>query len=404
MVTFSWQHGIEYNKIFYIAMNELKHIRIIYLISGYINHSLTKEENKELDNWRLARPSNAKLFQELLHPDYRKEKILQWNIDDTEVSLDRLKARRSHEPQKRRLWWPYAAAMSLLLATGLYYYQSRTIQPTDQVVLVNDVDPGNSKAILRLADGSTVQLDDTGNGTIAQQSGVSIVKTVDRGIIYQVNNTENTTSSSLYNTIEIPKGGKYQVRLPDGSEVWLNAASTLKYPVSFNEHGERRVELSGEAYFIVAHNKAQPFVVKTVNQEITVLGTEFNVNAYADENRTITTLLNGSVKVQSDNLAILKPGQQTMLSNGQLKVQMADTEAAAGWRNGMFLFHSMDMKSIMRQLERWYNVEVDIATIPDNQFYGEIQRDVKLSQVLSMLEATSGLKFKIEGRRITMRQ
>lgn len=385
-------------------MKELKQTRIIYLISGYINHSLTTTETEELDNWKAASPSNAQLFEELLDPTYRKENIVGWKTDDTEISLDRLKARRSHEPQKRRLWWPYVAAMSLLLATGLYYYQSRTIQPTEQTVLVNDVEPGNSKAILRLADGSTIQLDDTGNGTIAQQSGVSIVKTVDGGIIYQVNNTERTASSALYNTIEIPKGGKYQVRLPDGSEVWLNAASTLKYPVSFKEHGERRVELSGEAYFIVAHNKAQPFVVKTANQEVTVLGTEFNVNAYTDENRTITTLLHGSVKVQSDNLAMLKPGQQTILSNRQLKVQTADTEAAAGWRNGMFLFHSIDMKSIMRQLERWYNVEVDIATIPDNQFYGEIPRDVKLSQVLSMLEATSGLKFKIEGRRITMQQ
>lgn len=385
-----------------MPMKELKQTRIIYLISGYIKKDLTPDEIEELDNWRSFSPSNAKLFEELLDRNFRNEAIAGWKLEDTESSLMQLQAKRNTTPHKRILWWPYAAAMSLLLVTGLYFYKARDSSQPMQTRLVNDVAPGSTKAVLRLADGSVIQLDATSTGTIAQQSGISIVKTEDGSIAYQVNDTENAVSSQQYNTIEIPRGGKYLVHLPDGSKVWLNAASTLKYPVFFKDHGERSVELSGEAYFSITHNKAQPFVVRTAHQEITVLGTEFNVNAYFDEANTTTTLLRGSVKVKANSLAILKPGQQTVLTKGHLKVQTADTESATGWKNDLFLFYKTDMKSIMRQLERWYNVDVDISTIPDNQFYGEIPRDVKLSQVLSMLEATSGLKFKIEGRRITM--
>lgn len=383
-------------------MKELKQTRIIYLVSGYLEQRLTPEETEELEAWKQARPSNAKLFEELTDVSYRNVAIADWNPADTESSLIRLQAKRDNLLVRRKLWWPYAAAMSMLLVFGIYFYQAQNASPSVQIALVNDALPGSSKATLKLSDGSVIQLDATQNGTIAHQSGISIIKAKDGSIIYQVNDLENNSSSQQYNTIDIPRGGKYRLRLPDGTEVWLNAASSLTYPISFREQTERRVELTGEAYFSVTHNIAQPFIVKTYDQSITVLGTEFNVNAYPDENKITTTLLKGSVKVQAGNLEILKPGQQTVLLKGQLKVQEANTEGATGWKNDLFLFYETDMKSIMRQLARWYDVDVDISTIPNNQFYGEIPRDVKLSQVLSMLEATSGLKFQIEGRRITM--
>jgi len=384
-------------------MKELKQTRIIYLISGYINQNLTPDEKDELDKWRSTRPSNAQLFKDLLDTSNSNKAIADWNVEDTESSLLKLRAKRDNTTQKEKLWWPYAAAVAAFFAIGIYFYQHSIERQNIPTALVNDVAPGTSKAILRLSDGSIIQLDSTVSGAIAQQSGISIIKTEDGSLIYQVNNNEKAASGQ-YNTIEVPRGGKYQVRLPDGSKVWLNAASTLKYPVSFNEREERRVELSGEAYFNIAHNKSQPFVVKTTKQEVTVLGTEFNVSAYPDEMKTTTTLLKGSVRVKAGNLAMLKPGQQTILSDGNLLVQTADTEGTIGWKNGMFLFYRTDMRTIMRQLGRWYNIEVDMSTIPDNQFYGEISRDVKLSEVLTMLEAASNMKFKIEGRRLMLQK
>jgi ferric-dicitrate binding protein FerR (iron transport regulator) len=277
------------------------------------------------------------------------------------------------------------AAAVAVIAAGFWLYDipdtSNTSTEHRKVAAArqNDVDPGKNTATLTLSSGKVIHLD---------TNKTSVVVT-------------DSVKKMMMLTASTPRGGTYQITLPDGTQVWLNADTKITFPSQFIGQ-ERRVILEGEAYFSVTHNKQKPFIVKTEEQEVTVLGTEFNINAYKDENKTLTTLLTGSVSVHAATQATLVPGQQSSLWNGQLKVQKADLESATSWKNGVFLFYNLDMKAIMRQLARWYNVEIDINTIPESRYYGEISRDVKLSEVLTMLEATGNIQFKIEGRRVML--
>jgi ferric-dicitrate binding protein FerR (iron transport regulator) len=250
-----------------------------------------------------------------------------------------------------------------------------------------------------LADGSTIILDNVQNGTLAQQGNTKVIKE-DGKLAYNL--TSTGINEVLYNTISTPRGGQYQVDLPDGSRVWLNAASSLHFPTAFVGK-ERRVEITGEAYFEVAKNKAQPFIVSVNGAEVQVLGTHFNVMAYNDENAIKTTLLEGSVKfVNGSTSSLLKPGQQSQLSeNGQVKVvSNVDVDAVTAWKNGNFDFQGEDIETVMRQLSRWYNVDVVYRNKPDELFYAEIPRNTKLSDVLKALELTGKLRFGIEGKKI----
>lgn len=387
-----------------MPLNELHHTRIIYLVSGYINDTLRLEEMEELDAWRKSSPSNESLFGELTDPVYRKEHLDYWLTEDTEKSLERLKSKRRITSGNKRLLWPYAAVAAVFLTMCFYYYifQYKTSLIEDNTTIVSDVKPGSNKAILRLADGSTVLLDDSGEGIIALQSGTTISKSKDSSIEYhQGNNPE--IDQILYNTIEIPKGGQYQVRLPDGSQVWLNAASTLKYPVSF-KMAERRVELSGEAYFEVAHNKKQPFIVASGKQEVTVLGTAFNVNAYKDEGVVTTTLQNGSIRLSGNKKTtpvLLRPGEQAVTAGHGFRVQQVNVNDFISWKDGLIVLNDADLPTIIRQIERWYDVEFVVPEISGTvKVFGELRRNVNLSEVLKALHDYYGLNFKIEGRRV----
>jgi len=323
-----------------------------------------------------------------------------------------------------KLWPRIAAAAAVLLVVGLgvFFYTSRHLEGSAATRdLVNDLNPGSNKAYLILSNGKRVSLTDAANGAIAKEAGVEITKTADGQVIYTTRHPEGGTTegpvsgnrdiSSLgfprhdggrvemtaMNTIETPKGGQYQVRLPDGSKVWLNAASKLIYPVSFIGRGQREVTLSGEAYFEIAKDKSHPFHVKTLKQDVEVLGTHFNINSYADEPNIKTTLLEGSVKV---NDAILKPGQQSILAGGKIKVVPADLEEAVAWKNGLFRFENADLPTVMRQIARWYDVDIVYpAQIPEGTFTGEVYRNMTASKVLDGLGFT-GVKFKIEGKKI----
>jgi ferric-dicitrate binding protein FerR (iron transport regulator) len=323
-----------------------------------------------------------------------------------------------------KLWPRIAAAAAVLLVVGLgvFFYTSRHLEGSAATRdLVNDLNPGSNKAYLILSNGKRVSLTDAANGAIAKEAGVEITKTADGQVIYTTRHPEGGTTegpvsgnrdiSSLgfprhdggrvemtaMNTIETPKGGQYQVRLPDGSKVWLNAASKLIYPVSFTGRGQREVTLSGEAYFEIAKDKSHPFHVKTLKQDVEVLGTHFNINSYADEPNIKTTLLEGSVKV---NDAILKPGQQSILAGGKIKVVPADLEEAVAWKNGLFRFENADLPTVMRQIARWYDVDIVYpAQIPEGTFTGEVYRNMTASKVLDGLGFT-GVKFKIEGKKI----
>lgn len=320
------------------------------------------------------------------------------DIEDLLQNVDRKLFEQIHQHKTKRPFSHYAIAASVLIAVsiGFYFIPFKTIKETP-VTLVKDIPPGGNQATLKLSDGSTIVLDQANVGVISESSDIRISKT-DEGLIeYHVGKTNIPASAVSYNTISTPKGGQYKVILPDGSSVWLNAASSLKYPTRFIGDN-RHVELSGEGYFEIAKDAKKPFIVKSQGQEITVLGTHFNVNAYQDEGTTKTTLLEGSVRIDiaSSKLSkLLSPNQQALVNNHSIKVSDVKPEEAVAWKNGQFLFKNTDLKNILHQLERWYNVEADFSNLPDNRFFGKIERDVNISSVLEMLEISSNLKFKI---------
>lgn len=308
------------------------------------------------------------------------------------------------------IWYKMIAAamIIIILSAGLYFYRDQLAkQPAfaeQQKPELEDALPGSNIAILTLADGSKISLDDAVNGKIAQQAGIHVTKIADGRLEYEISSPlAGVASKDLSNTISTPRGGKYQINLPDGTKVWLNAASSLKYPVTF-ESNERKVQLTGEAYFEVAHNKSKPFRVESRGQVVEVFGTKFNINSYTNEPVIKTTLLNGSVKVtQTTNMnsMFLKPGQESTHSeSGSLFVGPGDISQAVSWKNGNFLFNDLDLVNILRQLERWYDVDVDYANIPQTRYNGNISRNEKLSRVLKMLEVTGPVKFKVEGKAV----
>ncbi len=269
----------------------------------------------------------------------------------------------------------------------------------DQQRFKNDVLPGGNKATLTLADGSTIVLDDAQNGTLAQQGNSKIIK-LDGKLSYDP--TNKNSREVVYNTISTPKGGQYQLELPDGSQVWLNATSSIHFPTSFIGT-ERRIEVTGEAYFEITRNPNMPFIVSVNNAEIQVLGTHFNVNAYSDEDNVKTTLLEGSVKFVNDgNTNILKPGQQAQLTKERTTkvVSNVDVDEVVAWKNGMFDFDNAGIETVMRQLSRWYDVEIEYKGKNDDLFIAEMRRNINLSDALKALELTGKVKFDIQGKKI----
>ena len=297
-----------------------------------------------------------------------------------------------------------AAAVILALIITLYLAWPGKDRPVQNSAPVAEQKllpllPGSNKATVMLSDGRIIPLDEASKTSLGKQGG-SILVNEQGKLTYR---TEGQSADVLYNTVSTPRGGYYQLELADGTIVWLNAASSLVFPTSFPGK-ERIVELKGEGYFSVAHQKGKPFHVKIGKMDIEVLGTEFNVNAYEDEPSIKTTLLEGIVMVQLGEQSLqLKPGEQAMGLDGELqRVGNVDTEEVVAWKNGRFHFEHADIKTVMRQVERWYNVDVDYPQgVPGGHYRGKISRHVTAPQVLKILEE-SGVRFRIEGRRITV--
>lgn len=271
-----------------------------------------------------------------------------------------------------------------------------------------NIPPGSNKAFLTMADGSRIILTNAKNGNLATQNGILISKAQDGMLVYHFGNTKNNrkTNSNGNNTITTPRGGQYQIVLSDGTKVWLNAASSLLFPVTFTGNN-RNVELTGEAYFEVAKNKDKPFIVQANGTNVQVLGTHFNVSAYADDAAVTTTLLEGSVRLgKENNVAMLTPGQQGITINAQaaISVKTADIEQVMAWKNGYFLFDNTDIHTIMKQAARWYNVDVDYQGSIDKNFGGKISKYKNIKELLKNLELTGTIQFKVEGRRVTVMQ
>lgn len=292
-----------------------------------------------------------------------------------------------------------AAAAILIIASAAVFLQYRSSDAEPQVAKVNpvieDIEPGGEKAILTLADGSKIVLDNSTNGQIAQQGHVQIIKLANGEIQYKaLSDASNKDASVTYNTMSTPRGGQYQLLLPDGSKVWLNAESSITYPIAFSDT-ERRVQIAGEVYFEVAKDKIKPFRVSANDAEIEVLGTQFNIKAYPGDGPTKTSLLEGSVKI---NKQILKPGQAFM--NGS--IVRTNIEQDVAWKNGIFNFDNQDLTQVMLQLARWYDLEVIYpAGVPQKEYGGEIGRNLKLAQVLKGL-GNSGVRFELAGKKVVI--
>lgn len=300
-----------------------------------------------------------------------------------------------------------AAAILIILGIGIYLFKNLSLQTntalSDIAIQKKSIPPGGKKAILTLQDGSQIVLDNSQNGVVASQANTVITKTKDGQVIYDPSESGSLDPETVpYNSISTPRGGEYQLLLPDNTRVWLNAASTIKFPTVFCGK-ERNVELSGEAYFEVAQNKEMPFRVSVNGTEIEVLGTHFNVNAYNDKTEVNTTLLEGSVRLKnSKKETILKPGQSGISSaTGGMKVKNVNAEDAVAWKNGYFVFQDEDIYSIMAKAARWYDVDVEFrGNMKDKGFFGKVNRYDNISELLRNMELTREVQFKVEGRRV----
>lgn len=300
-----------------------------------------------------------------------------------------------------------AAAILMVMGTGIWFFVQRSaFQTNDRLSTLqqNDADPGKNSATLTLGNGKKIALASQPEGALLEEGGTTISKTASGQISYQVSGSK-IPAGNVINTLTTARGQQYRVNLPDGTRVWLNASSVLKYPASFKIRQERRVELIGEAYFEVSKDKAHPFIVKTPKQELRVLGTHFNLSSYPDENVTVTTLLEGSVHVKglfttarNNNTSILKPGQQSVLGNS-FTLREVDTEEAIAWTKGMFMFNDEKLGNILLKVSRWYNVNIvyEDDSLKNLSFWGTITRHHKLSKVLHLLERTQVVVFEIKG-------
>jgi transmembrane sensor len=304
-------------------------------------------------------------------------------------------------------WISAAAAIVLVVGISLFYFNSPKPEKhqLQAKAAPKEVVPGRTAATLILANGQQIALSNVADGKVAAQNGVEIFKAAEDKLVYKT--SDAPVKSAQINTVLTSNGEQYNVDLPDGTKVWLNAASSLKFPTTFASLDKRTVELTGEAYFEVAKDKLHPFTVKTAKQEINVLGTHFNVSSYPDEKLTKTTLLEGSVKIVSrgnaSSTATLKPGQQAQLSTKTIKVKEVDLSESMAWKNGDFNFENEDFSSILNQVSRWYNVEIiDHGNHNGLKLTGMVSRSKSLSTVLKSLEATAKVKFSIEGRKVTV--
>ena len=305
-------------------------------------------------------------------------------------------------------WLPKVAAAVLLLAIGTfgwqYYRTAKDITPPAALAGARtDLMPGGNKAVLTLANGATVILDSTANGSIPSQGATKVIR-INGRLKYEAGQAAN--AAVVYNTLTTPRGGQYKIELPDGTLVWLNAESSLRFPTAFNGK-ERTVILKGEGYFEVTHRSNMPFKVQLGSGMVEVLGTRFNIMAYQNETKVSTTLLEGAVKVtHNTHTARLVQGQQASWATGGsgITVGIADTEEAVSWKEGYFQFNRAPLTGVMRQLQRWYNVEVSYEGGTGNrEFWGKIPRNVPLSQALKILEL-SNIHYSMKGDTIIIHQ
>lgn len=389
------------------------------LIVRYLRGELPVEEQEKLNAWRKRSEENERLFSKLTDEAFLLEELPGYGSRDRETAREKVRA-EVREANRRRVsfiykrYIKYAAAVVLAAAAGwglLRFDKAAGDQP-DGFASV-ELLPGGNRAILTLDGGREIDLDKAHTGEIARQDQAVILKSEEGYIAYDLSSAKDISSGKAkFNTISTPKGGQYRLRLPDGSRVWLNAQSSLRFPTWFGGK-ERQVELTGEAYFEVTHTGAEkvPFRVVSGKQTVEVLGTEFNVSGYSDEGDITTTLLTGKVKIDYSTGEAKAPGfKNVTLSPGQkasvkklteeIEISEADIEESIAWKNGRFRFENAELSTIMRQIARWYDVEVEYrGDVEHIRFKAGISRNVPASKIFQILE-TSGINIKTEGKKI----
>jgi len=397
----------------------MKKARLHSLLHQYLNNTINSADCEELLN-HLKKTDPAEI-----------EHIIDMNLFDlndgpafgaeqSRQVFDRIKSdSRFNEnsfstlekPKTYKLSWiKIAAAALVFLTAGIFIIRHNKIAVIKNKQANNTkpsvIIPGSQKAILTIANGKVILLGNANNGMLAKTGTSTVLKTHNGQIVYQIKPAATIADNSVsYNTLTTPKGGEYQVILPDGTKVWLNAASSITYPTAFTGN-ERHVKLSGEAYFEVAKNKQKPFYVSMNNVQVKVLGTHFNIAAYSDDDAITTTLLEGSVQITKNNQqSLLKPGQQGIVNNDadEIVVSEANIDDAMAWKNGYFLFNDDNIATIMKKVSRWYDVDIDYSGKFDNQkFGGTYYRSKSITELLQYLEMVGKIHFKITGRRITV--
>jgi transmembrane sensor len=357
------------------------------LLDRYLQGKVNKEEEALVQYWLLSEIKKNEPVEE--DQSYPQNHIEMWNTISNTINT-----------KKINLWPRIAAATAavVMISMGIWFYTSRpvNVNPNAEIANQTDVAPGTNKAVLTLGNGKTIQLSNA-------KTGVIVGKDLRYNDNTSINSTENGDENEM-TTVTTPRGGTYQIQLADGTKVWLNAASSLKFPSTFANVSQRRVELTGEGYFEVAKDKKHPFVVKNVGQDVKVLGTHFNINAYGDEESIKTTLLEGSIYVVNSlekTGKTLIPGQQSIVSGNVTSIKKeVDIEEAVAWKNGYFNFNE-SLESIMNKVSRWYDVDVIYEVKPaSDPFVAKISREKSLSALLNIIEKTGDVHFKIQGRRI----
>lgn len=304
---------------------------------------------------------------------------------------------------RRWKFWRLAAAAAVLLPLGagfwIWTHMSSSSPVLPAVSAIHDARPGGNKAVLTLAGGGSIVLDSAANGTLAEQGSTKIEKLATGQLAYKASSARDA-GSVLYNTLNTPRGGQYQLTLPEGTRVWLNSASSITYPTAF-KGAERKVSITGEVYFEVAEDASHPFVVSKGDMDITVMGTHFNANTYDDEKDIKVSLLEGAVKVsRSGKGEVLKPGQQAQVTDAVKVISNVDMAEVIAWKNGSFYFRRASLPVVLRQLSRWYDVDIVYeGPVPDLPFAGEMGKDLNLAQVLTILERM-GVRTRIEGKKL----
>ncbi|SEM76508.1 FecR family protein [bacterium A37T11] len=381
--------------------------KIGQLIIKYMRGELTAAEEKQLEDWKGASVSNSQLFDELNSDEFRLELVKHYKKPDTEFLLERLKNRlngqvelpKSKLPKRLSVSLRWVAAMAVIAIWIIVYYGHTIWIPAkpDRPIKLGSIGPGGNHATLSLADGTILELDSKQNAIVVNQHAIA----------YPDGHRLQTISGHSEQLIlATPRGGQYQVVLPDGTKVWLNASTVLTYP-SFFEGDDRRVEVEGEAFFSVVQQQDKPFRVFSRGQEIDVLSTEFNVNSYADESELLTTLLQGKVRVKnltSQASILLAPNEQAIVKNNTIIKQAVNASYETAWINGIFVFTNVPFEKIMRQVGRWYDIDVRYeGRIPKIDFKGEMHRGVNLTTLLTFFQE-SGVHFRWEdGRKLVVK-